>query len=110
MQPSVVVHVADVVISRTAWIFEHSTFYRAVDVNKNTTCSKVCGAFAYLRSVKTPSYQGLKFLSDLLQLKETAILSDSEPDLTTLQVDSPDQSSGTSRTYAGRQLTNFTVS
>jgi len=32
-------------------------------------------------SVKTPSYQGLKFLSDLLQLKETAILSDSDPDL-----------------------------
>jgi len=40
-------------------------------------------------SVKTPSYQGLKFLSDLLQLKETAILSDSDPDLATLQVHSP---------------------
>lgn len=40
-------------------------------------------------SVKTPSYQGLKFLSDLLQLKETAILSDSDPDLGTSCDDSP---------------------
>lgn len=40
-------------------------------------------------SVKTPSYQGLKFLSDLLQLKETAILSDSDPDSGTLHDDSP---------------------
>jgi len=44
--------------------------------------------FCYGRSVKTPSYQGLKFLSDLLQLKETAILSDSDPDLASLH-DSP---------------------
>jgi len=51
-----------------------------------------------IRSVKTPSYQGLKFLSDLLQLKETAILSDSEPDLTTLHVDSPVTCSGKSST------------
>lgn len=33
--------------------------------------------------MRTPSYQGLKFLSlnDLYSLKETAILSDSDPEL-----------------------------
>jgi len=40
-------------------------------------------------SIRTPSYQGLKFLSDLLQLKETAILSDSDADSATLHLDSP---------------------
>ncbi|KAK2140805.1 hypothetical protein LSH36_1241g00020 [Paralvinella palmiformis] len=32
------------------------------------------------QAVRTPSYQGLKFLNDIFSLKETAILSDSEPD------------------------------
>jgi len=45
--------------------------------------------FLFDHSVKTPSYQGLKFLGDLLQLKETAILSDSDPELTMLHLDSP---------------------
>jgi len=51
-------------------------------------CNKLFVVISGL-SVKTPSYQGLKFLSDLLQLKETAILSDSDPDLVPLHTDSP---------------------
>jgi len=51
--------------------------------------NKLFAVLLSVHSVKTPSYQGLKFLSDLLLLKETAILSDSDPDMGTSHDDSP---------------------